>query len=385
MVSKKVCSLFSRIFVGLFPVSKIIRKPRRYFIIKKSVKHKIIFLLLLSGLFCHAPAHGQTFGTYAYTFLEDPVSARLAALGSNMAAIDDNDINIAFVNPSFISPALNNDLSLAYVNYFAGFNYGVVQYSRTFDKAGSFLLGIRYMNYGQFTYADNAGNRGGTFGAADYALSIGWGRKLSSRFSIGATGKLIYSHYETYHSVGIAVDVAGTYKSNANWIFSLVGSNIGRQLKSFVPGNTAPLPFDLQLAVSKKLEHVPFRFSFVYDHIERWNISYYNTANPPGGVDPLTGEPLALTGFSKFSDGLMRHIIIGGEMLIGKHLLLRGSYNYRRRKELSINQRIGMVGFSWGFGLRISHFSINYSRSTYHRAGSPNYFTISTSLDDFKR
>jgi len=349
------------------------------------VKHKIIFLLLLSGLFCHAPANGQTFGTYAYPFLEEPVSARLAALGSNVAAIDDNDINIAFVNPSFISPAINNDLSLAYVNYFAGINYGMVQYSRTFNEAGSFLLGIRYMNYGKFDYADNAGNRGGTFGAADYALSIGWGRQLSSNFSIGATGKLIYSHYETYHSVGIAVDVAGTYKNNTNWIFSLVGSNIGRQLRSFVPGNTAPLPFDLQLAVSKKLEHVPFRFSFVYDHIERWNISYYNMANPSGGVDPLTGEPLALTGFSKFSDRLMRHLIIGGEFLIGKHLFLRGSYNYRRRKELSINQRIGMVGFSWGLGLKVSHFSINYSRSAYHRAGSPNYFTISTSLDDFKR
>ncbi len=349
------------------------------------MKHKIIFLLLLTGLFCHAQVHGQTFGTYAYTFLEEPVSARLAALGSNMAAIDDNNINIAFVNPSFISPAINNDLSLTYVNYFAGINYGMVQYSRTFNKVGSFLLGIRYMNYGKFDYADDAGNRGGTFGAADYAMSIGWGRQLNPHFSIGATGKLIYSHYETYHSAGIAVDVAGTYKSNTNWIFSLVGSNIGLQLRSFVPGNTAPLPFDLQLAVSKKLEHVPFRFSFVYDHVERWNISYYNIANPPGGVDPLTGKPLALTGFSKFSDQLMRHIIIGGELLIGKHLALRGSYNYRRRKELSINQRIGMVGFSWGLGLKVSHFSINYSRSTYHRAGSPNYFTISTSLDDFKQ
>lgn len=358
----------------------------RYFIIKEFVKHKIILLLLLAELFFPALSRGQGYGNYAFSFLQEPVTARLAALGSNVAAIDDNDVNIAFANPSLITPEMNNDLSLAYVNYFAGFNYGLVQFSHTFNKAGSFLIGMQFMNYGKFDYADNTGSRGGTFGAADYALNIGWGRKLSSRFSIGATGKLIYSYYEAYNSFGLAVDVAGTYRSATNWVFSLTGSNIGLQLKPYIPGTqTAPLPFDLSLALSKKLAHVPFRFVLVYDHIERWNVSYYNSASPSGGIDPLTGKPIALTGFSKFSNQLLRHFIVGGELLLGKHLVLRGSYNYRRRQELSISQRMGTTGFSWGMGIKISRFSINYSRSTYHRVGSPNYFTISTSLDEFKR
>jgi len=350
------------------------------------VKHKVIILLLLAGMVFPGLSHGQGYGNQAFSFLQEPVTARLAALGTNMAAIDDNDINIAFVNPSLINPEMNNDLSLAYVSYFAGFNYGLVQFSHTFDKAGSFLMGIQFMDYGKFDYADDAGIRGGTFGAADYALNIGWGRKLNSRFRIGATGKLIYSYYETYSSFGLAVDVAGTYKSATNWIFSLTGANIGLQLNPYVPGTeTAPLPFDLSLALSKRLEHVPFRFTLVYDHIERWDISYYNSTSPPGGIDPITGESIALTGFSKFSDQLMRHFVFGGEFLIGKHLILRGSYNYRRRKEMSITQRLGMTGFAWGFGLKISHFSFNYSRSTYHRAGSPNYFTLSMSLEDFRK
>ena len=348
--------------------------------------HKAIAIFLFSGFLFPFFAMGQSYGNQAFTFLQEPVTARLAALGTNTAAIDDNDINIAFVNPSLINPEMNNDLSLAYVNYFAGFNYGLVQFSHTFNQAGSFLLGIQFMDYGKFDYADASGNRGGTFGAADYALNLGWGRKLSNRFSIGATGKLIYSYYESYSSFGLAVDVAGTYKSATNWIFSLTGANIGLQLKPYVPGApTAPLPFDLSLSLSKRLEHVPFRFVLVYDHIEHWNISYYNSASPPGGTDPISGEPVERTGFAKFGDQLMRHFIIGGEFLIGKHLVLRGSYNYRRRQELSISQRVGMVGFSWGLGLKISHFSFSYSRSTYHRAGSPNYLTLSMSLDDFRK
>ncbi len=329
---------------------------------------------------------GQSYGTQAFPFLQEPVTARLAALGTSVAAINDNDITIGFANPSLINAQMNNDLSLAYVNYFAGFNYGLVQFSHTFHKAGSFLIGIQFMNYGKFDYANAAGNRGGTFGAADYALNIGWGRQLSSRFFIGATGKLIYSYLESYHSFGLAVDVAGTYQSATNWVFSLVAANAGIQLNPYVPGApTAPLPFDLSLSLSKKLEHVPFRIILAYDHLEKWNLSYYNTANPPGGVDPVTGNPVPLTGFSKFSDRLMRHFIFGGEFLLGKHLILRGSYNYRRRQELSIRQRVGMVGFAWGLELKISHFRFSYSRSTYHRAGSPNYFTLSTSIDDFKK
>jgi hypothetical protein len=350
------------------------------------VKHKALIYLLLPVFLLPLPAAGQNYGLRSFTFLQEPVTARLAALGTNSAAIDDNDINIAFVNPSLINPEMNNDLSLAYVNYFAGFNYGLVQFSHTFDRAGSFLLGIQFMDYGQFDYADVSGNRGGTFGAADYSFNLGWGRKLSDRFSIGATGKFIYSYYESYSSYGLAVDVAGTYKSATRWIFSLTAANIGLQMKPYVPGTpTAPLPFDLSLSLSKKLEHVPFRFVLVYDHIERWDVSYYNSASPPGGVDPVTGQPVALTGFSKFSNQLMRHFIFGGEFLIGKHLIVRGSYNYRRRKELVISQRMGTAGFSWGLELKVSHFRFSYSRSTYHRAGSPNYFTLSTSLDDFRK
>ncbi|UBM61228.1 type IX secretion system protein PorQ [Candidatus Sulfidibacterium hydrothermale] len=350
------------------------------------MKYKTLFFLSFLLLFGSYAVSGQNSGTEAFTFLQEPVTARLAALGTDVAAVNDNDINIASANPSLITPEMNNDFSLAYVNYFAGLNYGLVQFSHTFEKAGSFLFGIQFMSYGEFDYADASGNRGGTFSAADYAINVGWGRKLNDHFSIGATGKFIYSYYETYNSVGLAVDVAGTYQSATNWIFSLTAANVGLQLKPYVSGApTYPLPFNLSLSLSKRLEHMPFRFFLVYNHIEQWKVSYYDSISPPAGIDPITGEPVKQSGFSEFTDDLMRHFVFGGELLIGKHLVLRGSYNYRRRKELSISQRVGMVGFSWGLGLKISHFRFDYSRSTYHRTGSPNYFTLSMSLDEFRK
>jgi len=344
-------------------------------------KHSILTICLI---LIYANLYGQISGKYAFPFLEQGISARTVALGGNVAAINDGDISLALLNPSLINSSMNNALSLSYVNYFADANYGMAQYSRTFDKAGSYVASLQFMDYGSFNYADVYGNRTGSFSAADYAFSLGWGRQLNQQLSIGATAKFLYSHYETYRSFGIAVDVAGTYISKSNWIVSLLASNIGTQLASYT-GQTDPLPFDLQLALSKRLEHVPFRVSLVIDHLEKLDLSFQDPANPPGGFDPLSGDPIMLSGISKFSNLLMRHFIIGGEFYLGKNLVLRAGYNYRRRRELSINQRLGMVGFSWGFGIHISHFQINFARSTYHLAGSPNYLTLTTSLDDFRK
>ncbi len=349
--------------------------------------NKVYFLsfILIFPLLFNMEVSAQIGGRYTYSFLEKPISSRVAALGGNTAAVQDGDINLGLVNPSLINKQMNNAISLAYVDFFDDINYGFAQYSHTFESIGSFLGTVQYYNYGTFDYADEAGNKQGTFTASDAALTIGWGRQLDSSFSIGAAAKLIYSHYESYSSFGFAVDVAGSYRTKSGWEMSLIARNIGMQVTTYIPGERDPLPFDLQYSITKRLDHVPFRFSVIYDHIEKWNLYYDDPTNPSGGIDPVTGDPVYKTGFAKFGDNLMRHIIIGGEFYIGKNIILRGGYNYRRRQELKMNDKLGMVGFSWGIGVRVYKFKINYSRSTYHLVGSPNYFTITFDLNSFVR
>lgn len=336
----------------------------------------ILFVLTLSGF-------AQLGGRYAYSFLEQPLSARISALGGNQISVHDNDINAGFVNPSLISPGIDNNFALNYVNFFAGMNFGSAQYARTFNKVGSFMGSIQFMDYGTFDYADEAGNLSGNFGASDFAFNLGWGRQLDSSFSIGATAKLIYSFYEGYTSFGFAVDVAGTYVSKTGWSMSVVATNLGLQLTTYTSGTRDPLPFNLQYVLSKRLDHVPFRFSFIYDHIEKWDLTYTDPNNPSGGFDPITGEPIEKSGAAQFADKFMRHIVLGGEIYIGKNLVLRGGYNYRRRQEGKINDRPGMVGFSWGIGVRIYKFKINYARSSYNLVGSPNFLSLTFDISSF--
>lgn len=80
----------------------------------------------------------------------------------------------------------------------------------------------------------------------------------------------------------------------------------------------------------------------------------------------------------------MRHVVVGGEFIPGNgNFSVRLGYNYRRRTEMQIASRKALVGFSWGFGLKISKLKLSYARATYSLAGATNHFTITTNLKDF--
>ena len=76
-------------------------------------------------------------------------------------------------------------------------------------------------------------------------------------------------------------------------------------------------------------------------------------------------------------------MIFNAEFLITDNFNVRFGYNYLRRTELKIDEKLGTVGISWGFGMRISKFHLSYGRSAYHQAGATNTLSVSTRLSDF--
>jgi len=342
--------------------------------------HRIL-PLVIACIFCRMiPAAAQTGGNNTFDFLSLPNSARIAALGGNFACISDNDLTLAIPNPSLINPGLHNKLAFSYVNNYSGVNLGYAAYGRYFEKLGSFAGSLQFIDYGDFKYADESGEISGNFKVGEYAMNLGWGRPLDSAFTIGANLKVLYSDLEAYNSLGLAVDVAGSYIPNEYTCVSLLFRNIGRQLTSYTTHDVSPLPFEIQMGMSKRLAHVPIRFSILLQHLEKWDLTYESQTSE---VDPFTGEPVSKSKLDDFAGKAMRHVILGAEFVPAKFLNLRVGYNYQRRQELKIDSRPGTVGFSWGFGINVSKFSINYSRAAYHLVGARNYVTLTTNLGDW--
>ncbi len=335
-------------------------------------KH-FFFLALLPTLLL-----AQTGGTVTYQILQFPVSSRIAVL-NNPIAILDSDLNFGIYNPALLNSTMNDGFALNFVDYFSDINMVSAAYAFPFKEIGTVGVSINSLSLGKFTHTNQQAEELGFFRANEQLLTAGFGKQLHDKWSVGGAVNILFSDLESYQSFGIATDLGATYfNTESQFTASILAQNIGRQITSYNGVNEA-LPFELKLGISKKLEHLPFRFSIGYNHLETWDLTY--NYNPIFTTDPITGEQVINT--ESFGQKLFRHFTTSGELSIGKHLQLRMGYDAQRRHELIVNSFLGMVGFSWGIGIKISHFYINYGRATYHLAGSPNYFSINYNLSKF--
>ena len=321
-----------------------------------------------------------------YRALTDANSARVVALGGLPLPVHDGDLQTAVFNPSAISPEMNNQIALSYVGDFnIGTNYATAQYSHTFKHLGSFAASVQYYNYGNMQYASESGQTdGSTFSVSDYAVTLGWGRELTDKWSIGANLKYAGLQYETGRSGALGVDVATTYWSYSNWAFTLAARNIGRQLycqEMYLENKW--LPFSLDFMASKKLDHLPLTIILGYKDIQRWNKLYDDPLDLDGNYDPITGQMKEPTLAARILTNLGCHLIIGGEMALGKNLFLRASYNYETHRNMDVPEARSLVGFSAGFGVKIKAFQIDYALSRNNIVGSPHFLTLRMDLSKF--
>lgn len=327
----------------------------------------------------------QVGGSYTYAFLNQTNSARIAALGGKSVSLPDADLNTPFHNPGLLTSEMDNNLILNYVGYFADIKYGYVSFAKSVEGKGNFAAGLHYMDYGDFQYADIYGERNGTFNASEYALNLIYSRKIDSFLTVGANLKPVYTSFESYSSIGLVADLGISYY-NPNKYFSagLVLRNMGSQLTTYYQdGKREKVPFEIQAGFSQKLAHAPFRFSVTLQHLQKWNLQYESDLD---NSSSFVSENEAETSSGKagdFFDNFLRHTIVGMEFMPGKNFYAGFGYNYQRRQELKLNSLPAMVGFSWGFGLRISKFHISYGRATYHLSGASNHFSVSTNLSEF--
>ena len=343
-----------------------------------------IFTLILSA----GPSSAQIGGINTFEFLNLSPSARVSALGGNLITVRDDDATLALPNPSLLNERMHQQLAFTHSFHVAGISHGYASYAHHFGKAGiTGHAGVQYVSYGTFDQTNELGEQLGTFKAAEYAINFGAAKQVYDRLALGANLKAITSQLEGYSSFGMAADVAGVYfDTSSNFTATVVFRNIGTQLTTYQEDNPEPIPFEIQLGISKRLRYLPFRFSVIYRHFNRWNILYDDPNAEPstlffGEVDTERSRS------SIWFDNFARHFVFNGEFLFGKkeNFRLRFGYNHFMRKELSVDNFGSLAGFSFGAGFKVNRFRIDYGYSAFHLGGGLNHFGVSTNLQEFKR
>lgn len=336
-------------------------------------------LLVVIFVFFPVWLFSQIGGNAVYEFLTIPVSPRAAALGGSAMAINDDDISLANENPALLTPGTDGKLALDFINYIGDINLGYTSYAKHIDKLGTFGVGVQYLNGGEFIQADELGYHLGTFTVNELAVNLTYAKTFDSLFTIGSTIKPVYSQLDQYKSFGLLMDIGAVYNfNNGLTSVSLLLRNFGAQITTYNQ-ETENVPFEIQAGIATKLKHAPFRFSAVIHNLETPRLTYSQT----NFAEPLNVEQDKELNEGTVFEDVMSHMIVGVEFTPTKNFFIRGGYNYQRRQELKLDNKPGMVGFSWGFGFRIAKLHLSYANVRYHMAGVSNQFAITTNLSDY--
>lgn len=318
--------------------------------------------------------HAQS-GSSSFGFLDIPASSHAAALGGQNISIVGTDLSMVSQNPALLGAEMSNQAVLNYMHYLSGVNIGSTMYAREINERGAWALTARFADYGKFleTSADNQIT--GSFNVKDIALGATLGYDINDRFRGGVTANFIYSAYESYNSVALAVDLGlNYYNADTDLSLAVAARNLGGQLKRFAESRES-LPFDLSIGFSKSLSHAPFRFSVTAIDLTSWKNDYIDNS-----VSENTSDNKEKSNFAK---DLFSHIVIGVDYLPSDNFYLALGYNYKRRRDFENGGGGFLTGFSGGAGIKVRMFDINASIARYHRAGTSFMLGVNLLFDKF--
>lgn len=294
-------------------------------------------------------------GRTVYNFLRLPVSAHGAALGGNNISLVEDDESMIFHNPSLLSNVSDKTILINYMNYMAGVNTASAAFNKVIKERASVAFSGQYINYGSMKEmnADNIQN--GEFSAKDISIAGYFSYLLTDRITGGVAAKFITSYIGEYNSLALGIDLGLNYYHHESELsISLVAKNLGGQVKSY-DDNFERMPMDLQVGISKRLVHTPLRFSATLTDLTHWNYKF------------------------------IQHLSAGAELILSPQIWIGAGYNFRRAKEMSIEnsdheKSSNWAGFSLGAGLSLNNFKLNFAYGKYHVSSSSILINIAYTL-----
>lgn len=312
---------------------------------------KVVFVLfgILFTLMTNAQESQEVF-----SFLRVPVSAHVAALGGDNITIDDDDPTVIFHNPALICNTADKSINLNFMTYMKGSKSASASFIKAWKERATWGVSAQYMDYGSIKETTVENIEVGTFSAKDIALAGTFTYLLSDRWSGGITLRFISSSIAGYNSIGIATDLGLNYfDEERGWSISAVAKNLGGQVKAYQDEHEK-IPLDLLVGVSKRLSAAPIRFSATLARLNRWDTSF------------------------------IQHVSLGLDVFIGESVYLAAGYNFRRSKEMKINDGDSSsnhgAGLSAGAGLTLKRFKLNLAYAKYHVSASSILINATYSL-----
>ncbi len=285
-----------------------------------------------------------------------PSNAHVSALGGVNVSLADQNINFFQSNPSLNSDTLNGWASINHLFYFANIGLSTFSYQHQFERLGAFAFGFQHLSLGNIDGYDAAGNATQSYSSGESTLFIGKSHQIHN-FRLGINAKGVFSNLAGFRASALLFDLGGSFIHPSRALsIGMVIKNIGFVTNSYSSASSSDVPFDVQVGVSYKPEHMPLRFSAT-----AYNLLNFNNAS----LDTLINRDQPST-----LDEVMRHFVFGAEILLHRNISLLIGYNFLKHSELKLEQAGGGAGFSIGAKANVRDFSFGFSRAGYVAGGA---------------
>jgi hypothetical protein len=296
-----------------------------------TLKHFIWAALFILGSLL--PPLDAAPGQDASSFLQIPVGGRPAGLGGAYSTLA-TDAYASIWNPAGLGFSKATQLAAMHLAYVESISYEFIGLSRPFGKSQGFGFGLQYFHPDDIPITDISGTTQGTFSGSSGALSLSYGQKMNSRFSLGLTGRLIRSKLEDESAQAVGMDIGGLIEPAEKLRLAAVLANVGTKIKFIDQEDALP---------------VTFRLGGAYVPDPKWILS--------------------LEGAFRRSEGASVHSGVEWNPL--KLLSVRAGYRSDPSSRLS-----GMTGFSTGMGVNFLHQRFDYTLASLGDLGLTHYFSL---------
>jgi hypothetical protein len=216
----------------------------------------------LSGLLLLAlAAPGLVLGQAAVSkadFLQIGVGPRALAMGGAFVA-GANDASALYWNPAGLSHLLHGEVIVSHSSWLADVTFGYAGVALPAGRFGTLGASVTVLTVPEMLVRteDRPDGTGEMFDAGDMAIALSYGRMITDRFSIGATGKFIQQRIWHSSANAFAVDIGTQFRTD---FFGglVIGASVfnfgtdmrmnGRNMRTFVDpdprseGNNSRIP-----------------------------------------------------------------------------------------------------------------------------------------------
>jgi hypothetical protein len=329
---------------------------------------RIVVLALLLLLVSRSSMAQSNAGTAVGQFLLIEPSARISALG-NAGVTVSGEIQAAYYNPASIGMLESSGIQFTHSLWLADIAYDYVAGALAMGNFGTFYGSVTSLNSGEIDVrtVDQPLGTGEKYTVSDIAFGVGYGRRISDRFSVGL--QVSYLQETIWHSSmsAFAINVGTLYQISEDGL--RIGASIsnwgtrakfdGRDLRILYDQNTSTHGDNPALPAQLYMDDFPLPILF------RVGVGL------PVVIDQNNKLYVAVDAFHP-SDNT-ESVSLGAEWMLFNIFSLRGGYQnlFQQDSEVGLSLGAGIQYDMSGYGL-----SFDYAWTDHKRLESTQRLTL---------